>query len=321
MLRRNLRYKLLALALSIIVWAYANEGQNPSITRELKVPLDTRDLSADCVVSSAPSIIKVSLEGQKSHVESLIAEPDTVSAYVKLHGKSAGRYMLPVKVDIPIGLKGLVHATATPREAAITLDEKSQRMLPVDVQFVSPPPVGYRFGAPTVTPGKATISGTARQVGLVAQLVAEVESKGGNTGGIDNEFRLLAEDKDGNVVRGVEITPAKVHVRLQLLQAPASRIVFISPDIAGQPAFPYKVGSIEVAPQTIAVTGPSEQLGSVTTLRTEPISVSGRTSGFTQRVRVLAPKGLTLGNGRYIRVTVNIISTEPKPTQTPAKGN
>lgn len=316
MLRRNLRYKILALAVSIIIWAYAGEGQNPNITREIKVPLDTRDLQVDCVISEAPSTIKVSLEGQKSHVESLIAEPDSVSAYVRLRGKSAGRHVLPARVEIPVGLKGLVHAKAIPKEVTVTLDEKAQRLLPVDVQFVSPPPVGYRFGAPAVTPRKVAISGTARQVNSVAQLVAEVASKGGNTGGIDDEFQVIAEDKDGNVLRGLDMSPAQVHVHLQLLEAPASRIVFISPDIVGQPPFPSKVGSIEVSPQTIAVTGRPDQLGSVTTLRTEPVSVAGHSSDFIQRVRVLAPKGLQIGDNRLIRVTVRIISPEPKPAST-----
>jgi YbbR domain-containing protein len=321
MLRRNLRYKLLALALSIIIWSSANEGQNPNITRELKVPLDTRDVQVDYVVSNAPKMIKVSLEGQKSHVESLIAEPDTVSAYVKLRGQAAGQCVLPVKVEIPIGLKGLVHATASPHEVTINLDQKAQRTLPVDVQFVSPPPVGYRFGAPDVAPGKATVSGTAKQVNAVAQLVAEVESRGGYASGVDDELQLVAEDKDGNVMRGLEISPARVHVHLELLEAPASRIVFVSPDITGQPAFPYKVNSIEVSPQTISITGTADQLGSVTTLRTDAISVSGRTSDFTQRVRVLAPRGLAIGANRYVRVTVSIISTEPKLPAVPEKGN
>lgn len=309
MLRRNFRYKLLALAVAIIIWAYANEGQNPSITREMKVALDVRNVQMDCVIADSPRMVKITLEGQRSLVESIIAEPDTIAAYVNCRGKDAGRYILPVKAEIPIGLKGLVHAIPVPREISVNLDEKSQRTLPIDVQFVSPPPVGYRFGSPELSPGKAMITGTARQVSAVSQLVAEAELRSVNDGGIDGDFALVAQDKNGNPIRGIEVAPQQAHLRLQLLEAPASRIVFVSPDIVGQISFPYRVTRIDVSPQTIAVTGRPEQLSNVTTLRTQPISIAEHTSPFTRRVRVITPKGLTIGDNRFVRVTVDISAT------------
>lgn len=323
MLRRNFRYKLLALAVALVIWGYANLGQNPNVTRELMVTLEARNVKDGYVVTNAPQQVRVTLQGQRSHIEAIVAEPDNVAAYVKVGDRAPGRYVLPVKVDIPLGLKGLVRASASPSDVAISLDEKAQRTFQVDVQFVSPPPVGYRFGAPELSPARAIVTGTTEQVGSVSQLVATVDSKEAVGGVVDADIAPTPQDKGGNTVSGIEVNPSRVHVHLQLLDAPASRIVFVSPDIVGQPQFPSKVSRIDVAPQTIAVTGRPDQLAGVTTLRTQPVSVAGHSATFTQRVRVITPQGLAIGDNRYVRVTVEI-STAPEqksPTSTADKGN
>jgi len=320
MLKRNLPYKLLALVIAIIIWAYANEGRNPGITKDLGVPLDLRGVEPTLVVTSAPQRVRVSLEGARTHVESVLAEPDAVAAYVNLKGKPAGRYVLPVNVKLPEGFMGLVNKTSAPREVSILLEQRARRVFPVDVQFTGPPPVGYRFGSPQLAPNRASASGTGRQLDLISQLVAAVDMKSATAGGIDDDFPLTALDKDGKPVSAIETTPLKVHLRLNLLEAPASRIVFVSPDVVGQPPFPYKVTDIEVKPQSIAVTGRPEQLANVTTLKTGTIPLAGRTQGFTARVRVIAPQGLALAENGVIRVTVSIVSSEQKPPK-PTEGN
>lgn len=312
MLRKNFRYKMLALTAALVLWAYANLGQNPNVTREIKVPLDVSDIQDGYLITDAPETVRILLQGQRTHVESIVEDPESVSAVVRLRGKKAGHYMLPLKVQIPDGLTVLVKAVPIPREVGVTIAEKVDRSLPVDVQFLGPPPVGLRFGSPKLTPDRATFSGSSETVNSVEQLVASVDAKGAASGVIDTTSSLAPLDKNGKRVAGLELAPAKVHVHLQLLDAPASRIVFVSPSVVGQPQYPNEVTKIEVSPQTISVTGSADQLGGVTTIRTEPISVDGRTAGFTQRVRVVAPKGLTIGDNGMVRITVTIKAVAAK---------
>ena len=98
MLKRNLGYKVLALGVAVVIWFYANEGQNPRITKDIKVALEFRKVAPDCVVTDGPRSVKVSLQGARTHVESVAAEPDAVTAYVSLQGKASGRRTLPVNV-------------------------------------------------------------------------------------------------------------------------------------------------------------------------------------------------------------------------------
>lgn len=313
MLRRNLPYKLLALAIAIIIWTYANEGQN-NATKELSVPLDIRAIESGLAVTSAPPSVSVVFQGARAHVESVLAEPDAVSAYVSLKGKSAGRYLLPVNVKVPEGFMGLVKKSAVPREVSVVLEQRTERDFPVAVQFSGPPPVGYRFGSPQLSPDHVTASGTLRQIGAASQLIVAVDTRKATAGGLDDDFPVSALDKDGKPVRGLELSPSKVRLRLDLLKAPASRVVFVSPNLVGQPPFPFKVAKIQVSPESVAVTGRPEQLENVTTLKTDAIDVSGRTKSFAVLVRVVTPQGLALAENQHIRVTVSIASSEKGPS-------
>jgi len=125
-LRRNIGYKLLALAIAIIIWFYANEGQNPRASVELRrLPLVVREIEPDCVVAAAPKTVNVRLEGARAYINSVTDRPDTITAYVDLAGRTAGRYTVPVIVTPPAGFAGLVSATPVPREVSVVLKEKA----------------------------------------------------------------------------------------------------------------------------------------------------------------------------------------------------
>ena len=306
MLKRNLGYKILALCVAVVIWFYANEGQNPRVSKDITVSLDIRKVDPGCVLTSAPKSVKVSLEGTRTHVESITAEPEAMVAYVNLQGKGSGRQILPVRVKLPESFVGVVTATPDPREVTISLEDKVRRTMMVDVQFIGSPPVGYRFSRPSVSPNRVTISGTSERLSRVSQVVAAVDPKDTSEGSIDDNFRVLAMDTNGKAIEGLELNPEKVHLRLELVEAPASRVVFISPDVVGQPPFPCKVTGIEVTPQTISVTGRPEQLMNVTTIRTQPVQIAGHTKTFSQVVPVAAPPGLALAKSDPVRVTVRI---------------
>ena len=144
-------------------------------------------------------------------------------------------------------------------------------------------------------------------------MVVAVDTNDTSNGSIDDNFAVAALDADGKAVEGLALNPQKVHLRLELVEAPASRVVFISPEVSGQPPFPYKVSEINVEPQTISVTGRPEQLMNVTTIKTQPIQIAGHTKTFSQVVQVVAPRGLALTKGDSVRVTVRIVEGE-RPT-------
>ena len=215
-MKRNVSYKLLALAIAVVIWAYANEGLNPSVSKEL----------------------------------------------------------------------------------------------PIHVEFASVPPMGYRVGESRVSPSSAVVAGTAQNVNAIRRLVVKVDP-GDSAESIDDDFPVIACDKHGRPAQNVELSPAKARLRLELREAPARRVAFVSPSVVGQPPFPCKVRRIDVSPESVSVTGPPERLLDVTMLKTEPVELSNRTETFSRDVRVILPPGLTLEEEKSVHVIVHITSPPP----------
>ncbi|MCL6630962.1 MAG: hypothetical protein K6U00_15310, partial [Armatimonadetes bacterium] len=261
MLRDNFRYKIAALGIAIVIWVYAGIGQNPRSSRQIKsVPLRIVKVEPGYVTVSAPQTVDVIVRGTRSGVNTIAAEPDSISAYVSLEGKILGKHTVPVRVKLPDGYQGLVSAVPVPKEVQVVLENKAQRIMAINVQYSGSPPLGYKFGVPQLSPGKAIVSGRTAVVNKVAKLVINVDADSSAPSDIDGDFVVHAIDAHGKQVRGVELTPERVHLKLNLLEAPATRAVFVSIDTNGLPPFPYKVESISIKPQMVTVAGKPERL-------------------------------------------------------------
>jgi len=312
MLRHNIRYKLLALAIALVIWAYVNGMQNPTVSKARTLKVEVCNIDPGYVKTTEPKPVRILLEIPRAHANSIAAGMDDISAYVNLQGKRAGLHIVPVKVRLPASFPDPVNILAVPSKVPVTLEEKARRTFKVNVKFTGSPPVGYRFGTPQVSPGKVIVSGIARKVDTVNRLVVAVDPGDLSANNIDNDFLVVAQDRYGRQVQGVELIPKKAHVRLELLEAPASRAVYVSLDAVGQPPFPCRVSGIDVYPQTVTLTGRPERLMNITTLKTKPVKLTNRTRTFSQRVSIIAPMGCGLADGKSVRVTVRIESPAPK---------
>lgn len=314
MLRNNLGYKLIAFGIGLTIWAYSNGTQSARVSREIKgVPLSIQNLEPGCSATTATQVVSVTLEGQRGDVSVAAAQIAETGAYVNLQGKRAGTHTVPVLVKMPSGLTGLVTALPSPRRIKVTVLERSQRSLDVQAQFAILPSAGYEFGIPEINPARVTVSGPAEHVRNVARVVVVVDRKGPDPQRVQGEFTVYALDRDGKHVPEVTLSPDKVRVLATMQELPASRVVFVSLSVRGQPPFPYRVADIEIQPQTVTVTGKPALLSRLTTLRTETLDLNNRTTTFTGRVGIVVPEGVSLAGERSARVTIRIeTAAEPE---------
>lgn len=322
MIRHNLPYKLLALGIALVIWFYANKGYNPNVSKELSgIPLAVRKVEPGLIVTSKPATIKVILEGPREHVDAIAADPEEIQVHVSARGKGEGKHKLPVIVTPPQGYAGLVRGTAVPSEVFITLVREARRVMKAEVDFAGSPPVGFRFGAPSFTPAKVVVRGMPELVNRVSRLTATVQPGELREGIIEGDYLLTARDSNDREIRGIDISPSKVHLRLSLEKVPASRMVFVCPTIVGRPPFPYKVSKIDVQPQTVALNGRPEQLMRISTVGTETLNLSNRTRSFTQRLKIVPPPGTSISNASRVQVSVQIALIQPEVPTTPPKPN
>lgn len=306
MIRQNLKYKLLALLLALIIWVYADAGQNRNTVRQLPdVTVQLRNLEPGHLAMCQPDSIKIMLKGTRSNLDAVSNESDLVTAYVDLEGRTAGQYNLPVRISLPNGLGSLVSKTAAPGKVLVLLEDKTSRLFRIDVEMLSKTPEGYQFSVPVLSSDKAVVSGPSRLVSSVRRLVVPLDP-GDSGSSIEGDFAVMALSTRGRSVQGVGIDPGKVHLSMKLLEAPATRTAYIVPDITGQPPYPCRVAGIEVDPQTIVISGKSGIVSGISTIKTRPVSLSRRTKTFAESTEVMIPGGVKTDGPALVKVTVRI---------------
>ncbi len=134
-------------------------------------------------------------------------------------------------------------------------------------------------------------------------------------------YRLAPEDI--NVPKDVEviaIAPSEVRVALDTL---AEKTLPIVARLTGEPASGHAVEEVSVEPRSARLLGPAAALAKMTSVETDPVSLSGRVASFSVPATVLtdAP-GVRVREGQVVTVTVQLRETPPpEPTPTPlAKG-
>lgn len=95
------------------------------------------------------------------------------------------------------------------------------------------------------------------------------------------EIVPLTERNIANSPSGVEvlgIIPARLRLELERI---AEKIVRVEPEILGKPAPGYQIAAVRAWPSEVTVTGPESNVDKMSSARTVPVDVSGRSASFT----------------------------------------
>lgn len=133
-------------------------------------------------------------------------------------------------------------------------------------------------------------------------------------------YRLAPEDVNAPPeVEVISLAPDEIAIALE---AAAEKRVPISPQIIGTPAEGNVIADVTVEPRTALVVGPESAVAKLTQVRTEPVSVAGRSSTLATAATVLtdAP-GVRVREAAVATVTVRIVVREaPEPASGRPRG-
>jgi len=312
-LLENWPYKLLALGTAIILASYVHSERNPWMSTTLNMAVQTVHLQDGLVAKPKQDKVSVTLRGTKSDVDAVIAlaKSGEAKALFDLKGKQAGAHSMPVKLVIPNLSSRNITAQPVPQQILVSVDAVSTRTLPVQVKTKSSPPIGLSTSQPNVSPATATISGASSLVNSVAKLVVVVDLTPLKPS-VDEYASIKALDAKGNEVKGVDVAPDDAHVSMRLVEAPASKAVFVSPSIVGQPEFPYKVVKVSVTPSSVTVKGKPERLAGTSIISTDDVDVTGAMSDIVRYVGLHVPPGIEIDGSDRVKVTVKIVAETPQ---------
>ncbi|MFY9550429.1 MAG: CdaR family protein [Thermoanaerobaculia bacterium] len=148
-----------------------------------------------------------------------------------------------------------------------------------------------------------------------AKLEAVVDLAGAAAG----ERRYRLEAGDVNVPPSVEviaISPAELRIVLDTL---AEKYLPIVADLTGEPAAGFRIDDVSIEPRQAKILGPAKVVSRMASVRTEPVSVEGRSASFsaTTTLASQAP-GVRVREGQVVSVRVRV-QPAPQPAPTAAR--
>ena len=312
MIRQNLFYKLLALVIAVFLWVYVNSERNPQSRKVLSVPLEVRNLAKGYTAEASPPEVSVAVEGPQSAVDALRRED--ASAWVDLRNLKSGPSAITDRFKVNAWVAGAAEnrlsVRVSPRTVVVRAEAIRSKRLPVEVKLLTAPPLGYAYTEPILQPASVGVSGRAGAVARVRRIILPIA---GDVSGkpVEGYFQVTPTDAAGNRVDEVTLdVPRGVHLKMGVVEVPATKVVVVSECIVGRPKFPAAILKVSVVPPSVTLEGKPKILMGISTIETEEVSVENATESVTRQVGLRVPPGVRVVGPSKVRVSVTIGTKE-----------
>ena len=321
--RGNFGLAVLSVALAFGVWMLIIDTEHPTRTGAFPVdiPVEPVNMPEGLTLGGPLGDVVLSIEADEELWDQFTASD--FKATVNLLGAQIGTQDVEVQVE-PLGERnGLriieviptLHAAgAPPGTVRVELKPLVSQVVPVSLDLVGAPLIGYEPSTPNVEPEQVVVSGPEDLVGRVAAAVASVDLSGVVTD-VRQTYSLVPRDDSGFIVAGVTLDPSSVDIEITVEQKRFSRLVVVSPSLEGSPAAGYNVTSVELDPPSVTLLGPLELLNVTSFVVTDDIDITGATSDITRIVNLVGlASGVSVSGSGTVTVRISIAAGEGEAT-------
>jgi YbbR domain-containing protein len=321
--RHNFGLAVLSVALAFGVWMFITDTGHPTRTGVLPfdVPLVAVNMPEGLTLGGPLGAVALRIEAPEDVWEQLTASD--FKATVNLLGAQVGGQDVEVQVE-PVGERNglriieaiptLHSAGAPPGTVRVELKPLVSQVVPVSIDVVGAPPMGYEPSTPKIDPSQVVASGPEELVSRVSVAVATVDVSGAVTD-VRQSYPLVPRDDGGFIVEGVTLDPSSVDVEIAVAQKRFSRLVVVSPSLRGSPAAGYNVTAVEVEPASVTLLGPLDLLNVTSFVVTDGIDITGATSDIRRVVNLVGlPSGLNVSGSTAVSVRVHIAAAQGEAT-------
>jgi YbbR domain-containing protein len=203
-----------------------------------------------------------------------------------------------------IGLKMISIGLAALLWLVVSGEQIVERALRIPLEFTNMPAQLELVGEPANVVD-VRVRGSSGALSRIAagELVAVVDLQSARAG--QRLFHLSGADvRVPFGVEVVQVAPATVYMTFE---NSASKVVPVVPQVEGDPAPGYEIGTVTAEPTTVEVIGPRSAVAALTNAVTEPVSATGASAPVVEMVTVGVPDpSLRLKKPDPVRVTVAV---------------
>jgi YbbR domain-containing protein len=302
----NLGSGMLALALATIVWIVAVNEENPisEDVFEETIPIQVVNKADNLYLyGEVTEQVQVRIRAPRTSWNSLTAAK--FEATLDLAGLPPGRHDLPIQVTCADRTVRIVEVNPVTR--LVRLELIISRWVPVEVNVLGSPALGYRRRAHTLSTDRVEVSGPESMVQEVERAVADLYLRGDEKDTLERELHLSARDANGDPVGWVTLKPPTATVRVPIEQEHGFKEVAVSAVIAGQVSPGYWVSNISVEPATVTVVGSPSALQNIPGyVETTAIDISGAEEDISQQVPLALPDGVSALGEQAVLVKIKV---------------
>lgn len=307
-LLNNIFWFVASLVIAMIIWFIAKIEADPIgqrlFTRPINIVVDDEMIITDRSSDNA----RVFVNAQQSTLT--ILQQDDITVTADLQDQPAGRYTIPLDVDI----SRLASADTQPAQITVEIERRVSQQVGIEIN-IDAPPVNYAAGTVEREFFQAVVSGATANVSQVSRIVGDLDlSNQQSAAVVERTLTLYAEDANGNRVNDVMIEPASIVVTVPVAQRENTRTFAVRPNIqfATLPEnYVFRNNGFSYEPNTVIINASSAQaldaLGD--TIDTVPISLEDRTSDFSIEVPLDLPEDedlIILSESTTIMVNISI---------------
>lgn len=307
----NMGIKLLALAISIILWIFGVLAENPEVTREFECEIRLNNLNRrDYKLAS--NLPKARVMVTTSRTELISLDISRVYASVDMENVSEGISVLPVQVTLP---QGVSFVSKRPESVTVNILKLYMKRVPVEPR-IEGPAFGYYLEDLEYTPLEVEVRAPRNEIDQITHAIATLRLMDAQEGTIHDDPAVELITGSGASIRHAEVYPQQIRSRARIERwKPEERPVSVV--IQGEPASGYRYRESEVEPDVVMVTAAPELLRAMNSVETETVDITGIQAGLKRTVKLkqLGPRAFPLNPDR-VTVTIKVEKLpEPEPEQ------
>ncbi|MFO7662525.1 MAG: CdaR family protein, partial [Chloroflexota bacterium] len=302
----NLASLALALLLAIFIWTTASEIEDPVRTRFVEVPLEYVGLPANATLADVDprQTVQIRLEGPDSLLQEVT--PDDFLATLDVSSVTSGE-TTPVNIVVTGRKPGVNISFITPEQIDVQLEQEVTRDIPVRLDLRGSVARGHAQGEPFLEPSTIRVSGPASQIDpLEFALVTAFLNSTAET--LVERAQPILYDVTGRVAgaTGLVLNANEVIVTVPVEELAGFSEKLVTVEWRGEPAPGYRLLSVTADPPSVLVEGRPAQISRLTSVKTEPIDITGLNQSFQQTAILVLPDGVTVDPEQTINVDIQI---------------
>jgi YbbR domain-containing protein len=207
--RKNLRYAVLAIVISLILWSIAHGSS--SVERGYDIPLVFHDLP-DTLVITDQSVEEINVRVLGSRVALRNLSPSKIEYVVDVSGAKAGGTLHEVDVsrlDIPRGVRIV---SRSPAQIDVRFEARGRRIVRIRPDLEGEPAEGFQLTSVELDPPRVWLTGARSRVTRLSEVVTETLDVSGLEAPVERQVKLslgsdhvwMEEDKPVTVRIGIE---------------------------------------------------------------------------------------------------------------------